>query len=157
MPTVSETGPYLMMAVLCERAIREVDEVVSVIRVVDKITNTITGPSVRETLPAVPVTLTLVIMLRAGGASGPYTVKVGPEPPTGKPPEEQELPINFTGPPESGVNLIINFGMITSQEGFYWINVRLNDELLTRIPLQVEYKFTLQTGQAGDQEASPPE
>ena len=91
MPAVSETGPYLTMATLCERAIREVDGVVSLIRVVDKVTNTVGGPVMPEMLPAVPVNLTLVIMLRAGEASGPYTLKVRPEPPTGPPPEEIEL------------------------------------------------------------------
>jgi hypothetical protein len=152
---VSETGPYLIMAVLCEKALREADEAVSIIRVADKITNTIIDPVRPETLPAVPVNLNLVIMLRAGGASGPYTVKIRPEPPMGTPPEEQELPISFTDVPESGVNLIINFGMITSHEGLYWINVRLNDDLLTRIPLQVEYSFRQQTDQTSDQEAPP--
>jgi hypothetical protein len=50
MPTVFETGPYLVTAVLCERAIQENDGVLSLIRMVDKITNTIAvrDPSCRK-------------------------------------------------------------------------------------------------------------
>jgi hypothetical protein len=151
---VSETGPYLIMAALCERAIREVDNVVSVIRVADKVTGRIVGPVIPDVLPPVPVSLTLVIMLRAGQARGSYTLRIRPEPPSGPPLAETEVPVSFTGTPEMGANLIVNLTMAVDQEGAYWITVLLNDDLLTRIPLLVEYSFQ-QTEAQPDSPESP--
>ena len=154
---VSETGPYLAMAVLCERAIREVDGVISLVRITDKVTCTLVGPVMPDPLPALPeVSLSLVIMLRAGEARrGPYVIRVRPEPPSGEPIAETELSVNFKDPPEIGANFIINLTMAVNQEGVYWITVLLNDDLLTRIPLQVEYDLQQAEAPAELQEAPP--
>ena len=143
------------MAVLCEKAIREVDGVISLVRITDKVTGKLVGPVIPDPLPAFPVSLSLVIMLRAGEARGPYVIRLRPEPPSGEPIAETEVPVNFTGPPEMGMNFIINLTMAVSQEGFYWITVLLNDDLLTRIPLQVEYEFQQAEDPAEPQEAPP--
>ena len=143
------------MAVLCEKAIREVDGVISLVRITDKVTGTLAGPVKPDPLPAFPVSLSLVIMLRAGEARGPYVLKVRPESPSGEPIAENELPVNFTGPSGTGANFIINLGMPVSQEGVYWITVLLNDDLLTRIPLEIEYDL-LQVRAPSELQEAPP-
>lgn len=141
MPTVFEEGPYVATAVFCERAIQERDGVLSLIRMIDKITNALAGPSpaVPNEMPPVPVNLTLVVVLKPGGARGRYTVKVRPEAPSGQRLPEVEAPVSFSGAPDAGANLLFNVNMIATEEGLYWFDVLLDEQLLTRTPLRIEY------------------
>jgi hypothetical protein len=141
MPTVFETGPYLITAVLCERAIQENDGVLSLIRMVDKITNTIAGPSptVPDTMPPVSVNLTLVIVMKPGEARGRYMITVRPEAPSGQQLSEVELPVSFAGSPDTGANVLFGINMIATEEGVYWFDILLDGQLLTRTPLRIEY------------------
>lgn len=141
MPTVFERGPYLVSAALCERAIQERDGVISLIRMIDKITNTIAGPGpiVPETMPPVPVNLTLVVVLKPGEARGRFMVAVRPEAPSGQRLPEAELPVSFGGAPDAGANLLFGINMVATEEGVYWFDVLLEGQLLTRTPLRIEY------------------
>jgi hypothetical protein len=141
MPMVYETGPYLVTAAFCERAIQERDGVLSLIRIVDKITNTIAGPrpAVPDRMPPVSVNLTLVVIMKPGEARGRFTVKVRPEAPSGQRLPDVELPVSFAGAPDAGANLLFGVNMIAGEEGVYWFDVLLDDELLTRTPLRIEY------------------
>jgi hypothetical protein len=154
MPTVFETGPYLVTATLCELSIQENDGVLSLIRMIDKITNAIIGPSatVPEAMPALAVNLTMVIMLKPGEARGRYTVKVRPEMPSGQRLPDTELPVSFAGAPDAGVNLIFKINLMASEEGLYWFDVLLDEHLLTRTPLRIEYS-PLRTGTLPSQPA----
>jgi hypothetical protein len=38
------------------------------------------------------------------------------------------------------VNLVLNINMVVDQEGVYWFEVHLEDQLLTRIPLRILYQ-----------------
>ena len=54
-------GPYLSVAVLCEKVLREADGVSSIIRIVDRITVSAKGKEAPPDMPPVPVNLTAVI------------------------------------------------------------------------------------------------
>jgi hypothetical protein len=143
MPTVFERGPYLGAAVLCERAIQEPDGVLTLVRVIDKITGTVIVPQGHDPdqMPPFMVSLTLIIMLRAGEARGNYVVKVRPEAPTGAQLAATELPVSFTGSDDAqGVNLLVNLNFGAQYEGLHWFDVLLDDLLLTRVPLHIEYQ-----------------
>ncbi len=141
MPTVFETGPYLVTAALCERAIQETDGVLSLIRMIDKITSTVAGPAptVPDVMPPVSVNLTLVIVLKPGEARGRFMIAVRPEAPSGQRLPEAELPVSFGGAPDAGANLLFGINMIATEEGVYWFDILLDGQLLTRTPLRIEY------------------
>lgn len=138
-PISSESGPYLVAALICEKVLQEKDGSISIIRIVDRITlNTLASQS-PENLPPTQVNLTALIAFKAGNARGRSTVKWTIETPSGLKLPEQLLPVLFEGE-DRGVNLIINLNMMLDQEGVYWFGVLLENQLLTKIPLRILYQ-----------------
>lgn len=140
---ISEDGPYLTAALICEKVLIEQDNTPTTIRIIDRIiTNTVTitvggSPSTAPVEPEPePFNLTLFISLKSGKARGKSAVKIALEQPSGIKRPPQELPILFEGE-DRGVNLILPFKMKPDPEGLYWFHVSLEDEFLTRIPLRV--------------------
>jgi hypothetical protein len=143
MPTVFENGPYLVSALLSERTIQETDGVLTLVRVVDKVTASpvsLTEAQPSE-MPAFLVSLYLTIILKAGRARGNYLLAVRPEDPTGAMLPASENPITFTGTDDgAGANVLINMNLGVQHVGLYWFDVLLDDQLLTRVPLRIEYQ-----------------
>lgn len=139
------TGPHLLAAVLCEKVLQEQDGVLSVIRIVDRLTQTASGPDAPAQMPPfIAPNLTLLVALRSDQARGRYGIKIRPEAPGGfqLPSVEQAIPLQ-AGP--TGANVIMPLVMPISEEGVYWFDVFLTgpapqeDRLLTRIPLEIVY------------------
>jgi Family of unknown function (DUF6941) len=143
MPTVFKDGPYLNSALLNERTIQEIDGVLTLVRVVDKVTTRAFGttePQPAE-MPAFMASLYLTVILRAGRARGDYLLTVRPEDPTGAQLPGSENQLTFTGTDDgAGASVIINMNLGIQHEGLYWFNILLNDQLLTRVPLRIEYQ-----------------
>jgi hypothetical protein len=140
---ISEDGPYLSAALLCDRVLLEQDNTPTAIRIIDRaVTNivTITGSGAPTAAPVEPepepFSFTLFISLKSGKARGSSTVKIVLEQPSGIKSRPQELPVLFEGE-DRGVNLIVPFKMKPDPEGLYWFHILLEDQLLTRIPLRV--------------------
>ena len=140
------TGPHLIVATLCERVLTETDGVLSVIRVVDRITQTASGPEAPDQMPPFILDwLTMLIALRSDQARGRYGIKVRPEAPGGfqLPSAEQAIQLQ-SGP--SGANLIMPLVLPITAEGVFWFDVFLTgpapqqDRLLTRVPLEIVYQ-----------------
>lgn len=133
-------GLYLNFAVICERVLREADEVLSFIRIVDQVNVTIVAPpgvDVPQELPqASSVSLTLVVGLKSDGYVGPVTIKLWVEAPTGSRLPEfqttQEIALA-----DRGVNLIFPMQLPVRDEGIYWFFVEVSGGLLTRVPLRI--------------------
>jgi hypothetical protein len=83
-----------------------------------------------------PISLYALISFKSGSAKGRHTVKWITETPSGIRLPEQLLPVLFEGD-DRGVNLVLNINMVVDQEGVYWFEVILEDQLLTRIPLRI--------------------
>lgn len=135
-------GPFLAAAVLCERVLTEQDGVLSLIRIVDRITQTAVGPETPDEMPAFPVNLTAVIVLKSGSARGRHSVRITLEAPSGQEiGQEVILPVLLEGE-DRGVNLVVNLGFQAEHEGIYWVNVHFGSQkhLLTRVPLRVVYQ-----------------
>lgn len=139
------TGPHLIMAVLCEKVLQEGDGVLSVIRIIDQLTQTSVGPDAPEHMPPfIAQNLTMVVTIKADQARGRYGVRIRPEAPGGiqLPHVEQAITIS---PGPSGMNLVMPMVFPVSEEGVYWFDVFLTaptgqaDRLLTRVPLEVQY------------------
>jgi hypothetical protein len=138
-------GPWVQMALFCEKALQESDGVISPIRVVDRVFHSAMSPTPPAAMPPFPYQLTMVVALKAGEATGRSTVAIETESPDG---------ITRAGPsfdvlweaPDRGNNLIVGMQMVFEKEGLYWFNVLCDGQLLTRIPLRVVYRATTGSG-----------
>jgi len=143
------TGPFLQMAVLCEKVLQEADGVSSIIRVVDRIVSTAAGPEVPASMPPLQVNLTLALMFKSGTAQGRSTLTVRPQTPAGIDMPEFSVPVLFEGG-DRGVNVFGNLVFQAEAEGVYWITVLLDGEAVTQVPLRILYQ-PMQTGYQGSQ------
>jgi hypothetical protein len=135
----SSGGPYLAMAVLCERVLKEGNGVLSLIRIVDRITLSVSGQNVPTEMPPAPVFLTLVLGFKSGMARGAFTVRVRVVKPSQETSNTFELPMLFEGE-DRGAQVSLNLGLQVAEEGLYWFEVYLLDALITKVPLRVVYQ-----------------
>lgn len=127
-------GPFLQMAVLCERVLREGDGVLSLIRIVDRFI--VSGP--QKEMPPSLIRFTAAVAFKSGFFRGKYSAKLRPQSPSGKVLAEQEFPLLFEGE-DRGAVFVCEVGLMVQEEGLYWIDVLLEEEVVTRIPLRVLY------------------
>jgi hypothetical protein len=139
-------GPFLQLACFCEKVITDNTGVLTLVRVVDRFTQTLAGPDVPEQMPPFVLTnLQLVIALKAGEARGRYALKIRPEDPSGLQLPPTEVPLQLT-PGNAGINIVTEFQFAIQHEGVYWFDVLFapgsgaDDWLLTRMPLEVQYQ-----------------
>lgn len=132
-------GPYLNAALICEKVLQEKDEVTSIIRIVDRVVLTTTASSSPEKIPPTTLDLYAFLSFKSGSARGRHTIKWVTEAPSGIRSPEQLLPALFEGE-DRGVNFIIRLNIIVDQEGVYWFDIFLEDQLLTRVPLRILYQ-----------------
>jgi hypothetical protein len=139
-------GPYVQAALFCERVLSEKDNVLSLIRIIDRLVLTIAGPAAPEQMPPSPVACQAVIMLKTGSLSGSYLLKLTPKTPLGNELPSISTRILLAGGEDGGTNLIFNVQFIANEEGVYWFDVTFENQLLTRLPLRIVYQ-TLSAGQ----------
>jgi hypothetical protein len=141
-----ETGPHVTLAVLCERALVEADGVLSIIRIVDRLTQTATGESPPEQMPPFIVSdIRMVIALKPDRARGRFSLKLVMEDPSGTriPLGENDVTLQSGN---NGVNVMSPVQFVIQHEGVYWVDVLLGgprqqeDELMTRVPFEVVYQ-----------------
>lgn len=135
-------GPWVSVATICERVLNESDGVLSLIRVVDRITQTATGTEPPREMPPVDLNAWVVVSLKSDGARGRHTIKLRPEKPSGEQLPSMEMPVLFEGE-ERGAALVLNLRMQLDQEGLYWFDVihdEANQKVLSRIPLRIIYQ-----------------
>lgn len=133
-------GPYLQMAVFCERVLREQDGVLSVIRVIDRLTHTIVGTQLPDPPPPVSYAMWLALSFKSGSARGRQTLKLVQEQPSGLRKDVLEQSIMMEGE-DRGANLVAQVKTRFEQEGVYWFDVFLNDQLVTRMPFRLTYNL----------------
>lgn len=134
-------GPYLQLATFCDQVITDKDDVLSLIRVIDRVTQQTAGPNPPTEMPPVKLNLVLVISLKPGSSRGRDAILVRPEAPSGQQLEGHDLPVHFEGG-NRGINLILRIELTAEMEGLYWFDVilRSQDKLLTRVPLEILYQ-----------------
>jgi hypothetical protein len=134
-----DTGPYLSYAVLCEKVLRETDDVLSLIRIVDLVTVTVVTPvpaSPGFVLPAPLVALTLAIGLKSGDYTGTVPVRVRLEAPSSLDLPDFETSAELHGQ-ERGAAIVLPMQFPAQDEGVYWFVVEVDGEVFTRIPLRI--------------------
>lgn len=132
-------GPYLSAAFLCERVLVETDSVKSAIRIIDRVTRTVTGPTAPETMDPFDHPLALFLRFKSGSARGPMVLEVRAEKPSGESPTPLCQTINFEGEDDRGIDFVGNITIRLDQPGLYWFNVYLGGVRLTRIQLRIIY------------------
>lgn len=134
-------GPFIQLAVFCEKVLHEKDGVLSAIRIIDRFIHSTTAEGAPDLMPPINIGMFILVGFKSGDAKGKWELKVRPIAPSG-----QELP-GFTGPilfegDERGANVVIQYSLAAKEEGLYWFDVMLNDKLLTRMPLRIIYQKT---------------
>lgn len=145
-------GPYVQAALVCEKVLNDADNVVSLIRVVDRIFVQAAGTDPPAEMPAQQLDLSIFVMLKSGEARGRYALKIRPEIPGGEQGQALEVQLHLEGE-DRGVNVNLDLkGLPLTREGLWWFDVLFgdNDTLLTRIPLRLVYQpqRIVATGQA---------
>jgi hypothetical protein len=133
-----ERGPYVQMALFCERVLREGDGVFSVIRIVDQINHTERGVSPPEDMPEVHFPLELILSLKAGSARGRSEIKIIPEQPSGETLPPLTMSVILEGE-NKGAVIHSRIDIPYKYEGLYWFRVEFDGNVITRLPLEVRY------------------
>ena len=132
-------GPHVVTAAICDRVLQEQDGVLSLIRVIDRLTVSASGgPDLPSELPEGQITVNFAVMLRSGDARGRHPVSIAVETPDGRTLPPQSLDVMFEGE-DRGTNLLMQIS-VPGMEGVYWFTVSVNDRELTRSPLRVIYQ-----------------
>lgn len=134
-------GPFLQMAVFCERVLQEKDGVLSAIRIVDRFAHAIHGAEFPEKMPPIKIDVAILIALKSGDFKGKQLLKIIPRTPSG-----QEMP-GFSGPilfegEDRGINVTLRYLFEAPEEGLYWFDVELDGKVLTKMPLRIIYQQT---------------
>ena len=140
------SGPHVQIAALCETVLHEPNGVLSLIRVVDRITVS-APPGAPASMPPAPISLKAVIALKSDAARGRAMVGLRPQKPSGIYLDAVVSPVLFEGE-DRGNNIIIDLRMETDEEGLYWFDVLIDGRVITRMPLRIVYApFAIQTPQ----------
>lgn len=132
--------PYLGIAAICEKVLQEEHNVLSAIRIVDRLfIDPATLEQVKkDTTPLVQVTLLLKFM--SINYSGQHALSLKMLSPSGK---ERDLltsvPLVFEAE-GTGVQVKVAVNIAAKQSGRYWVVVYLDDEVFTRTPLEMLFQ-----------------
>lgn len=130
--------PRVRFATFCEKALVEKDGVLSLIRVVDRLTITMRKGDelLDEALPPMQVPTTLVIGLGDLTPGARYSFRLEAEPPSG---ERRSLGIDWHPTPDDDrlATWLLNLTLTIEGEGRHWLILMAEDEEITRVPLQV--------------------
>lgn len=133
-----EGGPYMTMAVLCEKVLEEKDGVRSLIRMVDRVIVS-PGPGAPEKMPPIPIQILSMIAFKSGDRRESYTLKLTVQTPSGNEDQLATFPLLFEGE-DRGVALQVHLAFQAMEQGLYWFGVYLEEQLFTRIPLRIIYQ-----------------
>lgn len=135
-------GPFISAATLCEQVLEEKDGVQSIIRMIDRLT--VSGATqTPEIMPTLQVNqYWLFLSFKSGSIRDSRTIKVNMCTPGGEEISQASIKALFEGD-ERGVNLRIQLQLLLQEEGIYWFDVYVDEELVTRVPLRVIYQRML--------------
>ncbi|HEY6444008.1 MAG TPA: hypothetical protein VIY66_11795 [Candidatus Acidoferrales bacterium] len=127
---------HLAMAIFCEKVLRETDNVISIIRVIDRFNVVGATPEMTPTV----LNFTILISFKSGFLRGKQMLAIRPKSPDVEDMPQMTFPLLFEGDDDRGNALVAQTNFVVKQEGLYWFDVHLNDALVTRMPLRVNYQ-----------------
>lgn len=133
---MNSDGPYVAVASLCDLVLHEKDERVSCIRFLDTL-NLAIPENAPDPMPPVLVQANGLLGFKSGKFIGTKTLQVVLRNPLGKLGKPiQTFSLVFKGH-EQGVNVILKMQIQIDQEGLYYFDISLDEEIVTRIPFRV--------------------
>ena len=135
-----EGGPYVKAALFVNQVIEGKDDVLSLIRVIDRIVTTAQGSAPPNEMPPVTgFTMHAVLMFVSGKARGRHQVRLVREAPSGDRSDRWSGALLLEGE-HKGQNLNLRPTETFELEGNYWYDVYVDEELMTRMPFQIVYQ-----------------
>lgn len=128
-------GPYLSLAVICEKLLVEKDGVQSIVRIVDHFHVHGSPPD----MPPMPVFFTLAIAFKSGFFRGVQRINIEPTTPSGAKMPAMSTTVNFEGDDDRGVFVGMETRFVAPEPGLYWLDIKLGDMTATRVPLRISY------------------
>ena len=136
MPDPSQ-GPWVSFAVLCEKTIEDKVGRLSLINIVDQVNFTPPqGQDSADQPTAVPIRLVAAIGFKGGILKGPADVKLQIIKPNGEQGPNITASVLFQGE-ERGTNIITDMNLVLNDEGLYWVEIYVQNQIMTRIPLRL--------------------
>ena len=133
-----DTGPFLKAAAICSDVIEGKDGVLSLIRIIDRLTISAAGPQPPPEMPPAKYPLKIVVMFVSGRAKGSKSVALKIERPDASTYEAWSGTVFLEGE-DRGANLVIGVEMEFNLEGLYWFDVYFEGSRITRMPFRVIY------------------
>ena len=135
--------PYVSVAAICESVLREGKEskVASLIRIID----TYNIKSEHKTLPAGVLSFVLYVVLKSGEAIGKRRIRLIGTSPSGKESFSETREVQFNGA-EHGVSFEYRIKLSVNETGIFWFDLYVNREMMTRIPLRINYSQQAEKG-----------
>lgn len=134
MPDPSQ-GPWVSFAVLCEKTIEDKIGRLTLINIVDQVNFTPTLDSSNQPL-SVTINLMAAIGFKGGILKGPAELKLQIIKPSGELGPSLTVSILVQGD-ERSTNVVTELHLGLSEEGLYWIEVSVQGQFMTRIPLRL--------------------
>ena len=141
-----ENGPYIQVAGICEKVLKEPDGVMSLIRLVDVVKHEESGVNPPNNMPSFDFPLYLVVNIKAGTARGRHEITITPEKPSGETLAPHSVTVRLDGA-NRGQNITTQLRISWDMEGLWWFRVDFDEMLFTKLPLDVQYS-RLSTGTA---------
>jgi hypothetical protein len=135
--SLASRGPYLVLAGFFEAVVEEKSGILTLVRLIDKIAISTNHPGITR-LPPIPLSTHLVVSFRGQELEGSGVVSIQPSKPSGEALPKRDIPFVYDKP--TGMNLNIAIEMLADQEGYYWFDIFLDGELITRTPLQIAFE-----------------
>ena len=127
---------YLHVATFCEKVLREADGVNSIIRLIDRFN--IQGYA-QEMQPIV-LSFMVYISFKSGFMRGKQKISLRPKSPKGEDLPSMDYPVLFEGDDDRGLAMGFPVNWAVAEEGLFWWDLYLNYELVTRMPLRIDYQ-----------------
>jgi len=135
-------GPYVAAAFFCEKVMHEADNVMSAIRIFDRMqVNTRSmqpGMPPPEHMPPLMLPVTAFILVRSGKAKGRKKLGLTVEAPSGLKVQRPPNFIHLEGGTHSAT-VVAEILLEVQDEGVYWFEIAVDGDFLTKLPLEVRY------------------
>lgn len=128
--------PYLHVATFCEKVLREGDGVSSLIRLIDRFN----VQGMTEEMQPIVLSFMVYISFKSGFMRGKQKISLRPKSPKGQDLPAMDFPLLFEGDDDRGPAMAFPVNWAVQEEGLFWWDLYVNDELVTRMPLRVDYQ-----------------
>jgi hypothetical protein len=132
-------GPWLLVAVLCEKVIEDKGGQLSLIGIIDRIVLAVSGPDTPPQMPPFTVQLNAVVKFASGFVRGNLSVGLQPVSPSGVRGPMISGQMLFEGE-DRGVHFISQVTANLTESGLYWFDVLVEGRTVSRIPLRIVYQ-----------------